>query len=82
MLDNQRPQEAALYWKPLGSVEDYRKAPLDHVGRAVYTVSLPATDVDFEYHIRATTAAGAKLIWPATAPSINQTVVRMPATVK
>ena len=82
VLDNHRPREAALYWKPLGSAEDYRKAPLKHVGRAVYTVSLPATEVDFEYHIRATTAAGARLIWPATAESINQTVVSMPAAVK
>ncbi len=78
VLDNQRPQEAAIYWKPLGAKKDYRKAPLQHVGRAVYTVSLPAIDGDIEYNIRATTADGTKLTWPATAPNVNQTVVVMP----
>ena len=77
VLDNRRPREAALYWKPLGTTADYRKVPLVHVGRAVYTVSLPTMSEDFEYHIRATAVAGVKLTWPATAPVINQTVVVM-----
>ncbi|KKK47598.1 hypothetical protein LCGC14_3153580, partial [marine sediment metagenome] len=62
VLDNRRPQEAALFWKPLGAAGDYRKVPLQHVGRAVYTVSLLAVDGDIEYNIRATTADGTKLI--------------------
>jgi len=78
VLDNQRPQEAALYWKPLDAKEDYRKVPLEHVDRAVHTVSLRAVEGDIEYNIRATTVDGTKLIWPATAPIVNQTVVVMP----
>ncbi|NQT36192.1 MAG: hypothetical protein HQ581_01805, partial [Planctomycetes bacterium] len=78
VLDNHRPQEAALYWKPLGTKEGYRKVPLQHVGRAVHAVSLPALDDDIEYNIRATTADGTELVWPATAPAVNQTVVVMP----
>ena len=78
VLDNQRPQEAAFYWKPLGTKEDYRKVLLQHAGRAVHTVNLPAVEGDIEYNIRATTVHGSKLIWPATAPAVNHTVVVMP----
>ena len=51
---------------------------LHPAGRAVHTVSLPAVEGDIEYNIRATTVDGTKLIWPATAPAVNQTVVAMP----
>ncbi len=78
VLDNHRPREAALYWKPLGSEEDLRKVPLEHAGRAVHTVSLPALEGDIEYHVQAMTLDGTKLILPATAPAVNQTVVVMP----
>jgi hypothetical protein len=30
-----------------------------------------------EYYIRAGTASGGELVWPATAPAMNQTLVRM-----
>jgi len=32
-----------------------------------------------EYYIRVTIAKGQDLVWPATAPKLNQTVVVMPA---
>ena len=46
-----------------------------HVGRAVYSATLPAASGDFEYCVIAESVRGAKLVWPATAPEINQTVV-------
>jgi hypothetical protein len=33
---------------------------------------------DFEYHIGAARAEGAGIVWPATAPGINQTVIVTP----
>jgi hypothetical protein len=67
------PQNAALYWRPLGT-GGFRKIPLQHVVRAVYTVSLPpaAVQSDFEYYLRAK-AGGQSLRYPAT--SFNQTVI-------
>jgi hypothetical protein len=50
---------------------------LQHVARGVYQVTLPAeaSKADFEYYVQATTAGGAKLSFPAAAPSLNQSVV-------
>ena len=74
VLDNQPARSAAVLWRPLG-VGQFRAMPLQHVARAVYQVALPSPGEDFEYRIEATTAGGADLTWPATAPEINQTVL-------
>ena len=46
------------------------------MARGVYAVTLPAeaTTADFEYYIEAT-VAGKRLVFPPTAPAMNQTVV-------
>jgi hypothetical protein len=49
-----------------------------HVGRAVFQVALPSGAEDLEYYLTAVTAAGTHLTWPATAPSICQTVITLP----
>ena len=74
VLDNQPAKSAGLYWRPMGRGE-FQKVDLKQVGRAVYSAALPAQSDDCEYYIAAETAAGAKLVWPATAPEMNQTVV-------
>jgi hypothetical protein len=53
----------------------WRKLPLTHVGRAVFKVELPRAREAFEYYVTADTASGQKLVWPATAPQLSQTVV-------
>lgn len=78
VLDNNRPRKATLHWRPIGRGE-YRRIDLSHVARGVHTVTLPPTrDETIEYYVRATTAEGKELRWPATAPKLNQTVVVMP----
>jgi hypothetical protein len=42
---------------------------------SVDAVSFPALDDDIEYYLRAETASGQTLVWPTTAPEMNQTVV-------
>jgi len=74
VLDNKPARTAALFWRKLGR-GGFRKINLRHVARAVYSVTLPAAGEDFEYYLSAQTASGAKLVWPATAPRQNQTVV-------
>ena len=52
---------------------------LSHVARGVYSVVLTSEQIagDFEYHIKATGGDGKTLLFPATAPELNQTVVVM-----
>jgi hypothetical protein len=77
VLDNQPAKSAALFWRRLGR-GGFQKVNLKHVGRAVYSVALPAAKEDIEYYISARTASGRKLAWPASAPEQNQTVVLSP----
>ena len=74
VLDNVPARSAAIHWRPLGHGE-FRKQDLTHLGRGVYGVSLESVQNDIEYYIAAETTGGKKLMWPATAPEVNQTVV-------
>ena len=79
VLADQPAREAAVYWRPMGRGE-VAKVPLQHVARGVYRAALPAeaTRADLEYYIRAVTARGRELHFPATAPKLNQTVIVTP----
>jgi hypothetical protein len=70
-----KAENAVLRWRPLGGGQ-FSAVPLEHVARGVYTVALPAAALggDFEYYIEAT-VAGKPLLFPPTAPAMNQTVV-------
>ena len=74
VLDNAKAKSGALYWRELGRGK-YRKIDLEHKGRAVYDVTLPSARADIEYYIQAETAGGKALVWPATAPLLNHTVI-------
>ena len=78
VLDNERPRTAHLYWREMGK-GDFKAIPLTHVGRAVYKVHLPVNDISvIEYYIRAVMTNDKLLIWPASAPEINQTIIVLP----
>ncbi|MBN2473855.1 MAG: hypothetical protein JXB62_04565 [Pirellulales bacterium] len=83
--ENRRPREIAVYRRELGTA-DFTKVLLQHAGRGVYTLSMPAEAVsrDFEYYVEAAFDASAgldgapvqeALRFPPTAPRLNQTVV-------
>ena len=74
VLDNQPAKTAALFWREMGRGE-FKSVDLRHIVRAMYTAAIPAATEDLEYYVAATTQAGEKLVWPATAPAQNQTVV-------
>jgi hypothetical protein len=69
-----QPNRANLYWRTMGS-GNYKTVPIKSIARSVYSVTLPSANKDFEYYIRISNSNGAKLIWPATAPQLNQTVI-------
>jgi len=74
-----QPNIANLYWRTMGS-GNYKVVPIKHIARSVYTATLPAANKDFEYYIRIGDSNGTKLIWPATAPQLNQTVIMADVT--
>lgn len=64
-----------LYWRPLGERRFNKSAA---VGRARqgYRAELPArAQGALEYYLEASLEDGKQVVWPATAPAINQTVV-------
>jgi hypothetical protein len=68
---NQPPVEAVtVLHRPLGH-GGWQTLPARHLGRSVWQAQLPPATDDFEYQI----TAGSDLVWPATAPQLNQTVV-------
>ena len=72
-LDKTPVKSVTVKVRPLGG--EWQAIPATHLGRAVYEAMLPPPQDDFEYHITAETAGGQQLVWPATAPGLNQTVV-------
>lgn len=79
VLAEKPPRGGALHWRPLGEGA-FAVLPLQHVARGVYAVELPswATNADFEYYVEVADAGGNLTRFPATAPTLNQTVVTLP----
>jgi hypothetical protein len=73
-LDKAPVKSVAVHIRPLGKGE-WQTIPVTHIARAVYEAKLPTVHDDFEYYLTAETDGGQELVWPATAPSMNQTVV-------
>jgi len=73
-LDKAPVSRVTLHVRPMGK-GNWRTISVLHVARAVYRVNLPEARDDFEYYITAKTVSGSTLIWPSTAPEMNQTVV-------
>ena len=75
ILSREPPTEAALYWREMGKGE-YVAAPLQKLARGVYRVSCPANGKDLEYYIKVR-VSNEEIYFPATAPALSQTAVRM-----
>jgi alpha-L-rhamnosidase len=72
-LDKAPVKSVFVKVRPFGG--EWQTIPVTHLARAVYEAKLPTVQDDFEYYITAETTDDQKLVWPATAPSVNQTVV-------
>jgi hypothetical protein len=76
VLAQTSPRAATLCWRKLGE-RRFAKVPLTPVARGVYSVQLPAGGKDdFEYYVQVEAGGGTPVYFPATAPTLNQTVVR------
>jgi hypothetical protein len=64
-----------LYWRSL-SAGSFKKLAATHRSRQAYRVTLPIRSPDTpEYYLEAALEDGQTVRWPATAPSVNQTVI-------
>ncbi len=73
-LDAQPFKNVVVRSRPLGATLDV-DLPCKHLAGAVWSVTLPAIETDFEYQVTGETGNGQKLTWPATVPRIQQTVI-------
>jgi len=73
-LDQNPVKSVLVKSRPLGGGE-WKVASAIHRTRAIYQATLPRAMDDFEYHIEAVTHDGKHMLWPASAPIMNQTIV-------
>ena len=74
VLSDEKCAGLNLYWRPLGEGQ-FKQLPATHRARQAYRASLPALSQGaVEYYLEAALDDGEKVLWPATAPAINQTV--------
>ena len=79
VLDRQPAKSVAVYHRAMGP-GPFAKIDARHVARGVYSVTLPpAAGLGVEYYVQAETPDGTTLVWPPTAPKLNQTLVVEPA---
>jgi hypothetical protein len=75
VLSDSKCDRVTLCCRSLGEGA-FKPVPAVHRARHAYRVDLPAHSLGtLEYYLEAVLDDGRKLRWPATAPSINQTVV-------
>ncbi len=79
VLSADPPRGPDLLWREMGRGA-FKRLPLEHVARGVYTVAFPpgGATSDLEYFVEAATSAGQLLRFPPTAPAISQTLVLIP----
>ena len=75
VLAGETCERVTLYWRSLGEGA-FKPVAATHRSRQAYRVTLPAQSPGtLEYYLEAVLDGGRKVRWPATAPSLNQTVV-------
>ncbi|MCB1126469.1 MAG: hypothetical protein KDM81_08245, partial [Verrucomicrobiae bacterium] len=80
LLAQEAPRSATIHWRKLGQ-GGFNEAPLVRFARGVYRANLPmqaSAGRDLEYYVEVVDGEGREIRFPATAPSLNQTLVRMP----
>ena len=79
LLSAEPPERLALYWRPLGATA-FEQRSMEHVFRGNYAATLPAAapGEDIEYYIAVIFGDAEALLWPPTAPDLNQTLVVVP----
>lgn len=80
VLSRAMPRRVTFHWRKLGEF-GFRQLPFKHINRGVYRVQVPLTataGLDFEYYVEVVDLEGRTARFPATAPDLCQTMIRMP----
>jgi hypothetical protein len=79
ILLGDKAKGASIFWKPLAA-STYQNQALTYVSGGIYTVTLTPESIpeDFEYYVEVKSKGDETFVFPATAPSMNQTVVIIP----
>jgi hypothetical protein len=72
-MDNLCVNSVTIMKRKLGS-KNWQPIEAIHIARAIWSTTIRVDD-DMEYYVFAKTKKGEKLVWPASAPEINQTIV-------
>ncbi len=73
-IDQNPVKSVVVKIRPLGKGH-WKVIRAENLARDVWKATLPSASDDFEYQVIAKTSTGSELVWPATAPKLNQTVV-------
>ena len=68
--------EVVLHHRAMG-LGNFKEVAFDHQARGVWSTTLPPLTEDLEYYVEAVSAEGV-VVWPASAPQLNHTVVALP----
>jgi hypothetical protein len=77
MLDKAPAQKGAVHWRVLGT-GSFAEEPLSQLARNTYTAQVPEDRIagsDIEYYVEMVASDGETIRWPASAGTVNQTVV-------
>ncbi len=77
ILSEEKPEDVSLLWRTFGKKE-FQKIPVKHRTRGVYAVEIPVEETSkgtFEYYVQVQPQSGRRVMFPPSAPEINQTVV-------
>ncbi len=73
VLGEETPRRVSLRWRTMGE-GGFREVPMRHVARGIYAATVESLDKDVEYYCEAEVGRH-RLVWPAMAPNLNQTVI-------
>lgn len=77
-VEKGNPKDVVLYWKKIGE-KKYKAVKGRRHKNNHYTIEVSAKEIggnDIEYYIQGKTSNGQAIVFPATAKSINQTVIQ------
>lgn len=74
VLAMEPPREVAVHWRELGK-GSFNTVTLTRNARNTYAGGLSVAREGIEYYVSVAPGSGDPVVWPATAPQINQTVI-------
>jgi len=75
------PKTVIFHWRPMGAAGSFNTIAMKHITRGVYSTELTPKQIqgqDIEYYVEAANEKAESVRFPASAPTLCQTVIVMP----